>query len=199
MKIVSKKHWYSYAALIITIPLCYILIFKVPVFLNKYIGGITLIQYIRYVPSLYGIWLLYVSIFGPLRYASTKWVFEDDYLTIKSPSPLWNTGSFEIDISDIYEAYFRKTLVGSILGYADISVRRNDGTTSAFSESKMTNYNEIVGQINKRIADLKKEQKAPQGLTSNSLSAELEKLANMRKTGTLTEEEFTEMKRKLIK
>ena len=195
MKIVSKKHWYSYIAIIIVFPITYILLFTAPSFLDRFIEGIPLIEYLRYIPFLYGLWFLYVSIMGPILNASKKWEFENGNLTVQSSF----RGVFNMDISQIYEAYYNQKFLGSIFGFGTITVRRTDGTASNFSEKTMTNCEKMVMAINDAVLESKKTSNQPTIIkTENSLSDELKKLSELHKDGLLTDEEYEKSKRKLI-
>ena len=114
-----------------------------------------------------------------------------------------NENSINVELypkEDIYEAYYSKTMFGSFLGYATITVRRTEGSTSSFFATGMTNSGEITGSINALVRDLKKSPK--QNFVNvnahPSLADELQKLVELKNQGLLTEEEFNAQKQKLI-
>ena len=144
--------------------------------------------------------LLLYGITKILSNRSTVWVLTNEDLVIRSGFLPWRKTYFEIPKEDIYEAYYSKTMFGSFLGYATITVRRTEGSTSSFFATGMTDPGEIIGSINALVRDLKKR---PQQNFVNvnahpSLADELQKLVELKNQGLLTEEEFNAQKQKLI-
>lgn len=149
---------------------------------------------------LFGIWVFYRTIRAMILNSRVEWLFEENILTVKSGLLPWRRSIFEMDISQIFEAYYTKSFMGTILGFGGVHIRRTDGVTSAASQFTMTNHKKIVSAINKGIDEYKKE-----GTTKNethnskeSLSDELKKLADLNKDGVISDEEFGKLKQKLL-
>lgn len=164
--------------------------------------------------AIMGIALLFYSGTWFLSNRNTSWVLTNDLLIIKSGFLPWKKIYYEIPKEDIYEAYFSQGVAGSLIGYATLVVRRNDGLSSFFTFTKMTNKEEIVGNINTLVGKLKKQQEHivantgevvkelkkqnNQSFQNYSVADELYKLSTLREKGLITEEEFNSQKKKLI-
>ena len=60
---------------------------------------------------------------------------------------------------DIYESFYRYGFWSKILGYGQITIRRTDGNTTNFIFDKMTNFKDLVGEINYKVQEFKKSNK----------------------------------------
>lgn len=153
MKIKSRKHWYSYTG---------------NIFLILFIGVPAIIFYIKSKemtdlhPSIgiailiFGIWILYKSLRGIILNWRVEWIFENDVLTVKSGLLPWRRTMFSMDISQIYEAYYSKSFMGTLLGYGGLHIRRTDGVTSRVTQFSMTNHKKIISKINNSLNLYKK-------------------------------------------
>lgn len=194
MKIESKKHWYSYTMNVLLIVLlaipCLIFYFK-----SKEIPEIN--AYFRYGVLIFGLWLLYRTLRGIILNTRIRWIFENNTLTVKSGLLPWRRTDLHIPVSQIYEAYYAKSFMGSILNFGDLHIRRTDGVTSKLFQFTMTNPKKITSTINK-VVQSQKQDDTSQRSSKESISDELRKLADLNKDGVISDEEFEKLKKKLI-
>lgn len=190
----SKKHWFAsiLPAFLVFLGIAWILSFK--------IFNIIL-----------GLLLLFYAGTRLLANRQTSWMLTNDLLIIKSGFLPWRRVYYEIPKEDIYEAYFTQGIAGSMLKFATIVVRRNDGSASYFSESKMADFEEMIGRINDVVVKLKKSNQhivantgeivselKRQNANAQLIADELYKLSALKEKGLITDEEFNAQKRKLI-
>lgn len=197
MKIKSKKHWYSY-----TLNIFLMLVFGVPALIlySKTSKMPDVHSFFSLMILLFGIWVFYRTIRAIILNYRVEWLFEDNILTVKSGLLPWRRSIFEMDISQIFEAYYTKSFMGTILGFGGVHIRRTDGVTSAVSQFTMTNHRKIVSAINKGIDEYKKKGTAKNETPNarESLSDELKKLADLNKDGVISDDEFGRLKQKLL-
>ena len=198
MKIKSRKHWYSY-----TMDIFLILLFVVvaAAFYYKTNEIAKIHPYFRIGILIFVIWMLYNAIRRIILKFRVEWTFENNTLTTKSGFLPWRRDVFKMDISQIYDAYYSKSFMGTLLGYGGLHIRRTDGVTSKASQSTMANHKKIISEINNCIAIYKKNgpTKNENLSSSKSLSDELKKLADLNKDGVISDDEFEKLKRKIIK
>lgn len=129
-----------------------------------------------------------------------EWVFENNTLTTKSGLLPWNRTVFKTDISQIYEAFFTQSFMGTILGFGGLHIRRTDGVTSKIFQFSMNNHKKMVSGINRAISNYKNNQneKVEVIASQGSLTDELIKLADLNKDGVISDEEFEKLKKKII-
>lgn len=197
MKIISRKHWYSFTAnsfliLFVGIPML--------IFYFTTIESTEIHPYFRNGILILGIWILYKAIKSMILNWRVEWIFENDVLTLKAGLLPWKRTFFVIDISQIYDAYYENSLLGTLLGYGSLHIRRTDGVTSKTSQFRMTNHKKIISQINNSLSLYKKNSlpQPEQIITKESLSDELRKLADLNKDGVISDEEFQKLKNRLI-
>ena len=128
-----------------------------------------------------------------------SWVLRDNCLTIKGGFLPWKQSHYDIDISQIFEASYFKSPLGSMIGYGKLCLQRTDG--SVFYESTMTNHKLLMSEVNNRIHEYRN----PKSTTSvnrseqpKSVVYELKELAELNKSGVLSNSEFEKLKQKLI-
>lgn len=193
----SKKHWYAYSLYFILI-----LFIGIPSVLFYFFskGHSEIHPYIRLAVLIFGLWILYKSFRRIILNSKVEWLFENNVLTIKSGLLPWKKSIFSVDSSHIYEAYFTKTFIGSILGFGGLHIRRTDGVSSAFYQYTMTNHKKLIKSINDSLVEVKKNQdlKPELAVTKESLPDELRKLADLNKDGIISDEEFEKLKKQLI-
>ena len=177
---VSKKHWSTYI-----IPFFGLLLGLLFLFGKTYFIGIG---------------LLFFGILKILSNRSTSWLLTNEDLIIKSGFLPWKKTYFEIPKEDIFEAFYSHGLFANIFGYGRLTIRRTDGTTSAFSTGGMTNPKEIIGSINSLVREIKKNRKMNFLNVNNnhSIADEINKLVELRNQGLLNDEEFNIQKQRLI-
>ena len=197
MKIKSRKHWYSYTGnlfliMFIGIPCIY--------FYYKTEKVTEIHPYFRVGILILGLWVLYKTIRGIILNSRVEWIFENNVLTTKSGLLPWRKTEFETDISQIYEAYFTKSFMGTILGFGGLNIRRTNGVTSKIFQFSMNNHKKMVSEINKAISTNKtnRHEKSEVITSKESLTDELRKLADLNKDGVISDEEFEKLKRKII-
>lgn len=179
----SKKYWIVYVFPCLMI----------------FLGLIFVLSGLKYYTAV-GTFFVAVFVLKILGLKSTKWILTDNELIIKSGFLPWRKTYFDIPIDTIFEAYYRHNLLSNIFGYGYLYIRRTEGLTSGFKEPAMTKHGEIAGKINAMIRDLKKSQSQhfiPQQQVL-SQADELLKLTELHRQGVLSDEEFQQMKQKLI-
>lgn len=197
MRIVSKKHWFSYTGEIIVIVLL-----PLPIFIALYNSNVaTEIHWIifKYGLLIIALWITYKMIKSFILRMMKSWTFENNSLNIKSGLLPWYKVDFHIKSNQIYEAYYGKSFLGTILNYGSIKVRRTDGVTTTFSELSMTNAKEMTQALN-NARDLQNEKKLDfsEPPLMKSIPDELRKLADLNRDGIISEEEFKILKNKII-
>lgn len=177
---ISKKHWATYI-----FPAIAVFIGIICLFTGHYL--IMLLFFIAGITKL-------------LSNKSTAWTLTNEDLIIKSGFLPWRKVYYVIPKEDIFEAYYRKSAIGTIFGYGTLNIRRTEGTTTSFHEKGMTNPDEITGSINSLIRELKKNPKVNfvNLNTNHSIADEIQKLVELKNQGLLSEEEFSAHKQKLI-
>jgi hypothetical protein len=146
-----------------------------------------------------GLWTLY-CILLVLTIASVKWTLTDKQLTISKGVLPWNKVFWQIPIFDIYEAIYNHNIIGYYLGYGQIIIRRTEGVTSSIEGFRLANANSFA-KLTNQLAQEQKSLKhsfvaspfvsAPSG---KSLIDELQHLADLRKSGDITQAEYDHMK-----
>lgn len=190
---VSYKHWRANIS-----PILLMIVGGILLFSSK-MWGITI-----------GVSLLYFAGTRFLSNKQTSWVLTNDLLIIKSGFLPWKRIYYEVPKEDIYEAYFSQGILDSFFGSATLVIRRTDGLASTIAFKKMTNKEDIIGNIN---ASIREHKKYPQHIASNtsdivqelrfqnaksSVADELYKLSILKEKGLISTEEFEAHKRKLI-
>jgi hypothetical protein len=187
----SKKHWISYVIPVILTSLG--LILTLTIFSSKTTSS-NIIYFVL------GIFLILRNLNSILKIKSTLLILKEDVLIIKEGYLSWKRVHFEIPIGDIYESFYRYGFWSKILGYGQITIRRTDGNTTNFIFDKMTNFKDLVGEINYKVQEFKKSNKQNIIINQNniSISDELTKLNILLKEGVLTQAEFDLQKQKLL-
>ncbi len=177
---ISKKHWATYI-----IPLFALILGLLFVISKSYIFGIV---------------LTFFGIIKILSNKSTSWTLTNEDLVIKSGFMPWRKTYFEIPKEDIYEAFYSRSMFGSMFGFGNLAIRRTEGTTSTFSCSGMTDPKEIMGSINSLVREIKKNPKTNTVNFTNtiSLADEIQKLVELKNQGILNDDEFNVQKQRLI-
>ena len=145
--------------------------------------------YFRVGMLIFGLWVLYKTIRGIILNSRVEWIFENNVLTTKSGLLPWRRTEFGTDISQIYEAYFTKSFMGTILGFGGLHIRRTDGVTSKIFQFSMNNHKKMVSEINKAIPTNKihRNEKSEVITSKESLTDELKKLADLNKDGVISD------------
>lgn len=178
---VSKKHWTSNI-----LPIAFLVV-----------GCVLLIYKIAF----WGYIVIFASITKILSNRATTWTLSEEKLIIRSGFLSWKKTYFEIPREEFYEAFYSKSFWGMFLGYAQITIRRNEGITSSFSSKRMTNFKDITTSINTIASNIKKQKAQPQSFIINqniSVADEIQKLVHLKAQGILSEEEFNIQKERLL-
>ena len=177
---VSKKHW---CTLIIPVILCFICL---NLFLTKH-------------PILAAICLA-IAIPRTIAILRTSWTLTPQFLIIQGGFLPWKRIYLQIPKENIYESFYSKSLLGTIFGFSNITIRKTDGNTSGLEGYFMNNAKQFTSEINSMVYDLKKKE-APIATfvhSNHSVADEIQKLAQLRNQGVITEEEFQVQKAKLM-
>ena len=196
MKVVSKRHWFSYTMNV------FMLIFVcAPAFSMYYKHKQELVlPFWKYsVPILIGV-VFYQNLRSIILNSRIKWVFENEVLTIKSGLLPWRRTNFGFTKDKIYDIFYNKSFLGSILNYGHLTVRRTDGTTSRFSVSKMTNPKKMVqvvsASLEKNLTNSEIQGNRP---TKASVVDDLQKLADLQNSGKISDDEFKKLKTRILR
>lgn len=197
VKVKSKKHWYSYTG-----NLFFIFLIGIPcvIFYYETEKMPKVPPYFRIGVLVFGILVLYKNIRNFILKSRIEWVFEDNILTTKSGLLPWKRSVFGTDVSQIYEAYYTKSFMGTFLGFGGLHIRRTDGVTSKIFQFTMNNHKKMVSEINEAISIHKNNwnEKSEILNSKESLTDELRKLADLNKDGVISNEEFEKLKTKII-
>ena len=196
--IISKKHWFSYVTNVILI-----LFIATPCLVSyySYRDMVDEHPFMIYGILTFGLFVLYTNLRAIVLNLKVKWMFDDQVLLIKSGLLPWHRTNFGIDVSKIYEMYYKNNFMGTILGYGTLHVRQTDGVSSHKVGFSMTKHKKMTATINEAINNYKNESKfkvSGNANTTENISNELMRLAHMHRDGIITNEEFTALKKKLI-
>lgn len=144
MTIISRKHWVTYFGyfLLLLLGLSFISNYS----LMKNDQG-----FWKFFPLIIGSWITYKSLKGALLNYLTTWIFDNNNLTVKDGFLPWKRTNFSTDITQIFEAIYSSSFLGTIFGYGTINIRRTDGVTSQIIETSMNNRKQLVSSINNAI------------------------------------------------
>ncbi len=128
-----------------------------------------------------------------------EWIVGDEGVTIKRGILPWSKIDLHHPYDTIFEAYYGFGFFAKLFGYGECFIRRTEGSTTEFSEEKMRNPDKIVGMINEKLKELKRQMQG-QGtpVAARTDVEELANLAQLKDDGAITTEEFETMKRKVI-
>ncbi len=136
------------------------------------------------------------------------WTAAKDALILDRGWLYWQRGSFSIPYNTVFEAYYSQTLIPRLfrIDYGTVSVKRTTGTAETWSQTFMANPVGIVRAINKKVGEPRTDTMqpvvavavAPNAGPSKSASEQLSEIAALKASGTITEEEFALMKKRII-
>lgn len=135
-----------------------------------------------------------------LNLASVRWSFNGGELLVTKGFLPWKKTHIQIPIFDIYDSSVSSGFMGHYLNFAHISIRRTEGMTSQLSERNLRSAVFFSGIVNQYVQEYKKEQNttSQNQPRKSDVSLELQRLADLKNTGAITQEEFERLKRKLI-
>ncbi len=144
--------------------------------------------------------LLVLELIYSLFYLRTvQWIADDEGVRIREGILPWRKHDLLHPYETIFEAYYEFGFFAKLLGYGTCHIRRTEGITTEISSAQMHRASRITGFINEKLKALRKGQRAPVvAETRPSAAEELTQLARLRENGTLSEDEFETMKRKII-
>lgn len=186
MTLASKKHWINYVA-----PSA-LLFLGVLLFFGS--GHFSILKIL-------GVALLFSALSAIAGLRKVKWTLTDDVLHIQRGVLPWRQTDLSIPIYDIYEAYTTRGMFGHFLNFAHIHIRRTEGRTTQFNESRMERAGELSGLINERVRDYKKNKHVTVIHTDTperNIVSELKTLSDLRRAGDISEQEYERLKNDLI-
>jgi hypothetical protein len=158
-----------------------------------------------------------------LAYLSTvRWVVGPEGLTVARGILPWRKWNRFAPWSTIFEAFYTKSFIGHFLGYGTVTVRRAEGVTSAWKETRMQGSHQLTGTINAALAQHRNlmapapmaapppapaavPAPAPEPMASAAASPtpwagtdSLSDLARLKANGDITEEEYARLKARII-
>ncbi|AIY14921.1 SHOCT domain-containing protein [Cellulophaga baltica] len=196
MFIKSRKHWNAY-----TTPILLIIFIALPAIIFYFKNGNPeSYKVVKISLLILGVIIFYKSIRKIILNYKVEWIFDGNILIVKSGLLPWKKTHIEMDASQIFEPLNSKNLVGTLLGYGIIKIRRTDGLTTYILEYMMTNSEKIASEISKYIRLNKHQQTSSSNIRvpKESLSDELKKLGDLFKDGVISDEEFEKAKQKII-
>ncbi len=183
-KLVYKKSWVAYVP--------YTIIFLLALSLFPYHG---------FFSKICGILLLVPVIMRILRIATVTWTLSEEAILIESGLLPWQKHEHYIAIYDIYECLTHTGFLGHFLNYGDVAVRKNDGTNSAYTGTKLNGAQDLSQRINSLVHEHKKNGNPTvtnYNVIVNSVSIELERLSSLLHAGKLSQEEYDVLKQRII-
>lgn len=136
-----------------------------------------------------------------LQLASVKWTFNGDELHVTRGFLPWNKTRIQIPIFDIYDSSVSSGFLGHYLNFGHISIRRTEGMTSQLSERHLGRAVHFSGIVNQYVQEYKKGKNDVNIIQGHEddLVIKLQRLVDLKNSGALSEEEFAELKKRLIK
>ncbi len=180
----SQKHWFAYFFPVCIILGCVFLLFH-------HLLWILICPFVI-------IYMLYLIITG----TKEKWILTKDELIMKGGFLPWQKHYIEVPISNIYESYYTQGMLATILKFAEISIRRTEGSTTNLKTNCMTNYELMTQTINSEIEKMKKsnnDQNSSANPMNYSVSDEIFKLKQLYDEKLISEEEFLIQKSRILK
>lgn len=172
---IIKKHWTSYVFPSILILLgLFCFIFLKYFFLLKYGGAV----------------MFFVGLYQFFSKRDVEWSVNNNSISI------WGFGTdFQIPVSDVYECF---------LEGGDIVLRRNDGLNTTFTETNLENALSFSQEVNRMVQNYKKTKNTTNVINhiinpSSNITDEIIKLNELREKGIISEDEFQELKNKIMK
>ncbi len=154
--------------------------------------------------------------FGAIRsFMETKnftWTLTEEGVDIRSGFFFWQKSHFDLPYDTIFEAYYTFGFFAKMLGYGTCVIRRTEGVTSAYEATFIARPGLIVGEINKRVKELRVQAKqsllmqmagpaqpmiAP-AETKKSSAEHIRELIALKSEGAINDEEFQTMKRRIV-
>lgn len=183
-----KKHWLVYIRPVAVLLLALFVIYMSFGFTTEWIF-ITLLSF--------GIIIALSQIMSVLYLASVRWTFNGSELVVSNGVLPWKKSRIQIPIFDIYDSSVTNAFWGHYLHFGHIAIRRTEGVTSHISERFLRNAVEFSATVNQYVQDYKKKQNANPN-TGKDITLELERLSYLKSIGSLTEEEYETLKKRLI-
>ena len=178
-----KKHWVNY---------------EVPVTLTLIgIGMASASSFIKY----FGYALVMYNLLRIYSISTVKWRLTRSELNISRGMLPWTKNLWQVPIFDIYESTVSYGLFGHILGYGNINVRRTEGVTSVICGSTLAGAKAFSSTLNGLVRDFKTSKNTivmNQSAGSKTVSDQLVDLADLKSKGELTQQEFDQMKKRLL-
>jgi len=153
--------------------------------------------YSQWVLLLVGLVLLSAA-FRWLELRSIAWVVTAEDVIVQGGWLPWKKYRFDIPINSIFEAYYSIGFWAKLLNYGHCTLRRTEGTTSAFSVTYLARARELTGLINQKVKQYRKRQEQPAVKRAGGDVDELKDLASLKANGSITGAEYETMKQRII-
>ena len=132
-----------------------------------------------------------------LYLASVRWAFNGGELVVTHGVLPWKKSHIQIPVFDIYDSSVTNAFWGHYLHFGHIAIRRTEGMTSHIGERYLGSAVDFSATVNQYVQEFKRSQKVNPN-NGKDITLELERLSYLKNIGSLTEEEFEKMKKKLI-
>ncbi len=163
----------------------------------------SVVQYLSWAWIGINVYLVLMAIYRLFYLRSIRWIISDDGVRIVAGILPWAKSDMMHPYETIFEAFYEFGFFAKLFRYGTCHIRRTEGVTTEISQEKMHNAARVSALINEKVRELRKQAKAqpvvsPVVSTTSSATEELARLGQLRADGTITDEEFEQMKRKII-
>jgi len=110
---------------------------------------------------------------------------------------------YYISSDKIYEAYYYRGVIGKLLNFGHVEIKKNDGLATTYKGGPFANVNKIAQAINQIVTEKNDDKRVVQTVAQNETrppgkADELEKLIELRNQGKISEQEYEELKLRLF-
>lgn len=133
-----------------------------------------------------------------LSAASVRWTLTEEFLYIKKGVLPWTKTELTVPVSYIYECFAQFGMLGHLLGFGNLVVRRTEGVTTQITETSIAHAKQLAGHINQLVFDRTQKPPLHSQPLQGSPSEELERLGQLRGKGELTSDEYEKLKKHIM-
>lgn len=156
------------------------------------------VQYLNWAWIAANAYLILRAIYTLFYIRTIRWDISEEGVRIRGGILPWAKMDMLHPFETIFEAYYQFGFFAKLFGYGECHIRRTEGVTTEISEPMMHRPGRLTGLINEKLKELRKSGPIQGVSSSGSATEELARLGQLRSDGTITEEEFQQMKRKII-
>ncbi|GEM_PF-3346331 len=156
------------------------------------------VRYLNWAWIAVNVYLILQTIYILFFIRTIRWDVSEEGVRIRGGILPWAKMDMMHPFETIFEAYYRFGFFAKLFGYGECHIRRTEGVTTEISEPMMHRPGKLTGLINEKLRELRKSGPNQGAPSAGSATEELARLGQLRKDGTITEEEFQQMKRKII-